>query len=428
MADSLLQRHRSVMPTWISLYYDEPIQIVRGEGRYVFDADGHRYLDFFGGILTTMVGHAVPEVVGAIAEQAGRVIHSSTLYLIEPMVELAERLAAQSGIPNAKVFFTTSGTEANDAALLLASGYRRSNQVIAIKNSYHGRSFTQISVTGNRNWSPSSFSPLAVSWLQGGSRLRGPLAGLTDAEYLARGKADLEDVLMTTTSGDVAAIIAEPIQGVGGFCLPPDGYFGELQKILAPHGILYISDEVQTGFGRTGEHFWGYEAQGVQPDMITFAKGVGNGMALAGVIARAEIMDSLGASSISTFGGSPVAASAGVATFDYLMTHNLQRNALVRGAELRQGLEEAAANNPSIGEIRGKGLMLGVEFVEGAGMDPAPKLANEALERAKQRGLLIGKGGLFGNVLRIAPPLSVTQGEMSEALAIFKEVLGGDQA
>ena len=428
MPDSLLQRHRAVLPTWISLYYDDPIQIVRGDGRYVFDANGQRYLDFFGGILTTMVGHAIPEVVDAIANQAGRIIHSSTLYLIEPMIELAERLAARSGIPDAKVFFTTSGTEANDAALLLASTYRRSNQVIAIKNSYHGRSFTQISVTGNRNWSPSSYSPLSVSWLQGGSRLRGPLAGLSDEEYVARGKADLEDVLMTTTSGDVAAIIAEPIQGVGGFCLPPDGYFGQLQEILAPHGILYISDEVQTGFGRTGEHFWGYEAQGVQPDMITFAKGVGNGMALAGVIARAEIMDSLGASSISTFGGSPVAASAGVATFDYLMKHDLQQNALLRGAELRRALEEAASHNSSIGEVRGKGLMLGVEFVEGAGRDPAPKLANEALERAKAHGLLIGKGGLFGNVLRIAPPLSVTQEEMVEAIAVFKDVLGGSQS
>jgi len=425
MTKDLLQRHHAVLPTWVSLYYDEPIQIVRGEGRYVFDADGQRYLDFFGGILTTMVGHAVPEVVDAVAEQAGRIIHSSTLYLIEPMVELAERLAKRSGIPNAKVFFTTSGTEANDAALLLASTYRRSNQVIAIKNSYHGRSFTQISVTGNRNWSPTSYSGLSVSWLQGGSRLRGPLAGLSDAEYLARGKADLEDVLMTTTSGDVAALIAEPIQGVGGFCLPPDGYFGELQKILAPRGILYISDEVQTGFGRTGEHFWGYEAQGVTPDMITFAKGVGNGMALAGVLARGEIMDSLGASSISTFGGSPVAASAGVATFDYLVNHNLQENALQRGLELRRGLEEAAAANPSIGEVRGKGLMLGVEFVEGSNNEPAPKLANEALEQAKSAGLLIGKGGLFGNVLRIAPPLSVTQEEMADAIAIFKQVLGG---
>ena len=425
MTDDLLQRHRAVLPSWISLYYEEPIEIVRGEGRYVFDAHGRRYLDFFGGILTTMVGHAVPEVVEAVSQQASRIIHSSTLYLIEPMVELAERLTERSGIPNAKVFFTTSGTEANDAALLLATTFRRSNQVIAIKNSYHGRSFTQISVTGNRSWSPSSYSGLSVSWLQGGSRLRGPLAGLSDADYLARGKADLEDVLMTTTSGDVAAIIAEPIQGVGGFCLPPDGYFGELQRILAPHGILYISDEVQTGFGRTGEGFWGYESQGVTPDMITFAKGVGNGMALAGVIARGEIMDSLGTNSISTFGGSPVAASAGVATFDYLIKHNLQENARIRGAQLRRGLEEAASHNPTIGEVRGKGLMLGVEFVEGDSKAPAPHLANQALERAKSAGLLIGKGGLSGNVLRIAPPLSVTEEEMTEAVAIFQQVLGG---
>jgi 4-aminobutyrate aminotransferase len=413
----LLARHRRVLPAWLSLYYDEPIELTHGEGRVVWDEQGRRYLDFFGGILTTSVGHNVPEIVEAIAAQAGRIIHSSTLYLNRPMIELAERLADASGIPDAKVFFTTSGTEANDAALLLATAYRRSNQVFALRNSYHGRSFTEIAVTGNRTWSPTSYSPLVVSWLQGGSRLRGPLANLSDEEYVARGVADLEDALLTTTAGAVAALIAEPIQGVGGFCLPPDGYFRELWHITQREGILWISDEVQTGFGRTGEHFWGYQAHGIVPDMLTFAKGVGNGMALAGVVARAQIMDALGANSISTFGGSPIAAAAGVATFDYIVRHDLQGNARRVGARLRVGLDALARETPAIGEVRGKGLMQGVELVYPGSVDPAPELAALALERARAEGVLIGKGGLQGNVLRIAPPLTVTDEEVEEALA-----------
>jgi len=291
-----------------------------------------------------------------------------------------------------------------------------------VRNSYHGRSFSQIAVTGNKSWSPTSYSPLNVSWVQGGSRLRGPLAGLSDDAYLERGVLDLEDLLMTTTTGRVAAMIAEPIQGVGGFCLPPDGYFGALQKVLAESGILYISDEVQTGFGRTGENFWGYQAHGVEPDMMTFAKGVGNGMALAGVIGRAEIMDSLGANSISTFGGNPVAAAAGVATFDYLMSHNLQENARVQGARLMAGLKAQQGSHPSIGDVRGKGLMIGVEMVASDGITPDPLAATRAMEIAKGEGLLIGKGGLMGNVLRIAPPLSVTSSEIDEALELFSKV------
>lgn len=416
----LIERHRRVLPSWLSLYYDDPIELDRGEECWVWDSEGRKYLDCFGGILTTSVGHNVPEIVRAISDQAARVIHSSTLYVNRAMVELAERLAKASGIPEAKVFFTTSGTEANDAALLLATAYRGSNQVFALRNSYHGRSFTEIAVTGNRGWSPTSYSPLSVSWLQGGSRLRGPLAGLSDAEYVARGVADLEDALLTTTSGRVAALIAEPIQGVGGFCLPPDGYFGELWRVTQREGILWISDEVQTGFGRTGDHFWGYEAHGITPDLITFAKGVGNGMSLAGVIARADVMDSLGSNSISTFGGSPITAAAGVATFDYIVGHDLQANALARGRQLREGLEAIARSTPAIGEVRGKGLMQGVELVVPGTVDPAPELAARALEGARREGVLIGKGGLHGNVLRIAPPMTISADEIDEALQAFQ--------
>jgi hypothetical protein len=264
----LLRRHRAVLPSWLALYYQEPIALVDGQGCRVVDAEGRRYLDFFGGILTTMVGYNLPEVVDAVRDQAGRMVHTSTLYLIEPMVELAERIAGLSGIPDAKVFFTNSGTEANEAALLFATTARRSNQVLALRNSYHGRSFAAMGITGNRGWSASSLTPVNVSYVHGGYRYRSPFRELSDRDYVQACVEDLRDVLRTTTSGDVACMIAEPVQGVGGFATPPDGLFGAMKEVLDESGILLVSDEVQTGWGRTGEHFWGIQAHGVVPDAI----------------------------------------------------------------------------------------------------------------------------------------------------------------
>lgn len=417
----LAERHRRVLPSWLSLYYEEPISLERGEGCRVWDAEGNRYLDFFGGILTTMTGHAVPEVVSAVSAQAGRILHTSTLYLIEPMIELAERVAALSGIPDAKVFFTTSGTEATDAALLLATGYRRSNQVLALRNSYHGRSFTSVAVTGQRSWSPTGISGLGVSFVHGPYRLRSPFRDLDDAAYTAACVADLRDVIDTATSGDIACLIAEPIQGVGGFATPPDGLYRAMKEVLDPEGILFISDEVQTGWGRTGEHFWGYEAHGIVPDILTFAKGIGNGLALGGVVARAEIMDSVGAGSITTFGGNPLAAAAALANLDYLLAHDLQANALRTGKILRGALAPAAESTPWIAELRGKGLMLALEIVEPDSLVPDRARTAALLEETRRRGLLVGKGGLYGNVIRIAPPLSVDESEAAEGAEILVE-------
>lgn len=415
MSDDLLARHRAVLPAWQALYYAEPLELVRGSGRRVTDAAGRTYLDFFGGILTTSIGHAIPEVVDAITEQAAKLAHASTLYLSAGLVRLAERLTALSGIADARVFFTTSGTEANDAALLLATGYRRSNQILALRHSYHGRSFTTMAVTGNRAWSASSVSGLSVSYVHSGYRLRSPFRHLPDAEFIDACVADLRDVIDTTTAGDIAAMIAEPIQGVGGFATPPDGFFGAMHKVLREHGALFISDEVQTAWGRTGEHFWGYQAHDVEPDIITFAKGIANGLPLGGVIARAPIMNSIATNSISTFGGNPVAVAAADATLSYVLDHDLQRNALERGRELRARLSAAAAKHPYVAEVRGKGLMQAIETVHPATIDPDPLRATALLESCRSKGLLIGKGGLYGNVLRIAPPLTVTAAEVAEA-------------
>ena len=421
--EELLARTRATLPAWLAIYYDEPIAIDRGEGRHVWDLEGNKYLDFFGGILTTITGHNVPEVTAAIQEQAGKVLHTSTLYLSQPMVELAEQIAELSGIADAKVFFTPSGTAANDAAIMLATAHRGSNQVLALRNSYHGRSFTAVAVTANRSWSPTSYTGLNVSFVHSGYRLRSPFGHLDDEAFTAACVDDLRQVIDMMTSGDVACFIAEPIQGVGGFALPPDGFFGAFKEVLDEHGILFISDEVQTGWGRTGEHFWGYQAHGITPDILTFAKGVGNGLALGGVVARAEIMDAFEANSISTFGGNPLATAGALANLQYLLDHDLQGNALKQGARIREILEPVAEQTEWIAEMRGKGLMLAIETVEPGGSEPDPGRAGALMEGTKARGLLVGKGGLYGNVLRMAPPLSLTDEEAEEGAVIIADAI-----
>lgn len=420
----LHERHKAVLPEWLALYYDEPMEITHGEGRHVWDAEGNKYLDFFGGILTTMTAHALPEVTKAVSEQAGRIIHSSTLYLNRPMVELAERIAQLSGIPDARVFFTTSGTEANDTALLLATAYRRSNQILAMRNSYHGRSFSAVGITGNKGWSPTSLSPLQTLYVHGGVRTRGPFADLGDADFIAACVADLEDLL--GHGRPPAALIAEPIQGVGGFTSPPDGLYAAFREVLNPRGILWIADEVQTGWGRTGDHFWGWQAHGQSgpPDILTFAKGIGNGSSIGGVVARAEIMNCLDSNSISTFGGTQVTMAAGLANLTYLLEHDLQGNARRVGGLLIERLRAVAAQHPGVREVRGRGLMIGIELVK-PGTDTAdPDAAAAVLEAAREGGLLIGKGGGHNtSALRVAPPLSLTVAEAEEGAAILENAL-----
>ena len=413
----LLARHRAVLPPWVGLYYNEPISLVDGSGRHVIDAEGDRYLDFFGGILVTIAGHRVPRVVEAIKAQADRMLHTSTLYLMESHIELAEKVAELSGIPDAKVFFVNSGTEATDTALMLATQYRKSNQVLAIRGSYHGKSHSAIAVTGNSAWSGTSFSPFQVTYVHGGYKARSPFGHLPDDEFIGQCVNDLRDLLGIAVAGNPAAMIAEPIQGVGGFITPPDGLFGAMKEVLDEHGILFISDEVQTGWGRTGENFWGYEAHGIVPDLLTFAKGLGNGLAIGGVVGRPEIMDCYPANTISTFGGNPMATSAGLATLEVLLEDDLQSNAYKVGARLRNGLDHIALETVEITEVRGKGLMLGVELSDPATGKPDPALTGAIMEEARVEGLLIGKGGLYGNVLRIAPPLSLTEEECDEGVA-----------
>lgn len=412
------------MPNWLALYYNEPIEIVGGKGNRVVDASGKSYLDFFGGILTNMIGYDVAEVREAVERQlATGVVHTSTVYLLRGQIELAEKIARLSGIENAKVFFTNSGTEANETALLLATYARKTDQVLAMRQSYHGRSFGTIGVTSNRSWKNNSLSPLNVHFLHGADRHLVQFRGMSDADYIAACVDDLRHVLSTAVAGDVAALIAEPIQGVGGFTMAPDGLFAAYKEVLDSQGILFISDEVQTGWGRTGSAFFGIQNHGVTPDMMTFAKGLGNGFAVGGVVARGDLMDALPAVGVATFGGNPISMAAANATLDYVLDHDLQANAARTGALIVDGLREAAPRLPVVGDIRGKGLMFALELVDPATGEPSPSLAGRFMEETKKAGLLAGKGGLYGNVLRMAPPLTLSLDEAAEGLGIIVNAL-----
>jgi 4-aminobutyrate aminotransferase len=421
----LFARHRAVIPSWVATYYDDPIEIVGGKGCRVTDGQGRSYLDFFAGILTNMLGYDVPEVREAVERQiASGVVHTSTLYLIRSQVELAEKIVRLSGIADAKVFFTNSGTEANETALLAALTARSANQVLAMRGSYHGRSFGAVSVTGNAAWKMSSHDPFGAHYLHGTDRNLGPYARLSDADYV---KACTDDLRALLSAGvhpaDVGCLLAEPVQGVGGFTMPPDGLLAAYKEVLDQHGILLISDEVQTGWGRTGEHFWGISAHGIVPDAMTFAKGLGNGFAIGGVVARGALLDGIRGNGISTFGGNPVATAAGNATVDYLLSHDLQHNAAVCGELIIGGLRAAAAGLAIVGEVRGKGLMFAIDLVDPASKQPSPPLAARMLEATRERGLLVGKGGLYGHTLRMAPPLTLSEAEAREGLGLLTDAL-----
>src|ERR1700726_1247549 len=373
----LLARHRAVIPNWVGIYYDEPIEIVSGKGCRVTDGQGRSYLDFFAGILTNMLGYDVPEVRDAVERQiASGVVHSSTLYLIRNQIELAEKIVRLSGIQDAKVFFTNSGTEANETALLACLTARNANQVLAMRGSYHGRSFGAVSVTGVAAWKMSSNDPFGTHYLHGADRQLPQYRDLTDTQLIDACVADLRALLSAGIHpADVGALIAEPVQGVGGFTMAPDGLFKAYKEVLDEHGILLISDEVQTGWGRTGEHFWGIQAHDVVPDFMTFAKGLANGFAIGGVVGRGDLLDGIRGNGISTFGGNPISTTAANATLDYVLSHDLQANAQACGEIIIGGLKAAAGDLKVVADVRGKGLMFAVDLADPATGKPAPALA-----------------------------------------------------
>ncbi len=424
-SEDIRQKHRTYLFPAVKNYYREPVVIVRGKGARLEDLDRNTYLDFFGGILTVSVGHANEEVNRAVKAQVDQLTHISTLYPTLPIVELAEKLARLAPGKLEQCFFVASGTEADETAVMMAQVFTGNSELIALRHGYSGRSLLAQSLTAHTSWRalptqvPAVKHALAPYCYRCPLRLKYPQCGIACAE-------DVEELIQTTTTGTVAGILVEPIQGVGGFITPPREYFTVVAEIVRSHGGIFISDEVQTGLGRTGT-FWGIEQYGVTPDLMTMAKGIANGLPLGVVITTTEIANSLKKNSISTFGGNPVSCAAAVATLNVIEKDNLTENAARTGAHLRQGLEELQRVFPkTIGDVRGMGLMQALELVadETSGdRTPNPQAADLLMEETKKRGLLLGRGGLFANTMRIAPPLNITVEEVDEALQILHDAL-----
>ncbi|RIV21963.1 aspartate aminotransferase family protein [Alicyclobacillaceae bacterium I2511] len=417
---TLAERQAKYLVPAIATYYEEPIAMDHGDGCYLYDESGQRYLDFFGGILTVSVGHSHPKITAAVAEQVHRITHVSTLYLVRPMIDLAERLAKMTPGPLTKTFFTASGTEADETAISMARLATGAYEIIALRHSYSGRSALAMTLTGQSPWRLGMHGSPGVVHAMNAYCYRCPFGKTPDACGLECAK-DMEELIRTSTSGRIAAFLAEPIQGVGGFITPPDDYFYEVARIVRKYGGLFISDEVQTGFGRTGKPF-GIEHYGVQPDIMTFAKGFANGFPIGAAIATDGVASHYTGPSISTFGGNPVSMRAALATLDVMEEEHLAENVKNQGKRLREGLELLQQQFPIIGDVRGKGLMQGLEFVRND-KEPAPDLVAEFFELTKREGLLIGRGGLYANAVRIAPPMNVTHSQVEDALAVMKQAL-----
>ncbi len=396
-------------------YYQEPLVIARAKDQFVYDADGNQYLDFFGGILTISVGHCNERVNSKVHQQIDRLEHVSTVFATELQAALAKRIAGVTpGGRLRKSFFTNSGTEANETAILAARCYTGSAEIIALRHSYHGRSSLAMSLMGQANWRlPGALQP-GIVHAHNAYCYRCPF-GLTYPECDVRCARDVEDVIRSSTSGRIAGMIAEPIQGVGGFITPPREYFQIVAEIVRNHGGIFISDEVQTAWGRTGGKWFGIEQYGVTPEVITSAKGLGNGMPIGVTVATPEVADSVRGATISTFGGNPVTTAAAKAVLDLIEEENLLANAAQTGAYLRQKLEELREKHSLIGEVRGMGLMQALELVrDRQTKEPAVAETAQLMEAARENRLLVGKGGVFGNVIRISPPLNIRKADVDE--------------
>lgn len=417
-------KHAQYLFPAVANYYQEPLVLESGAGLRVRDADGHEYLDFFGGILTISIGHCDPRVTGPLKAQIDRLGHVSTLYPTLPVVELAERMARLTPGELKRSMFTASGTEAVDTAVVLAQVFTGAQEIIALRHGYSGRSLLAQSLTGHSSWRAVPSQVAGVKHALSPYCYRCPL-GLSYPSCEVKCATDIEELIQTTTSGEIAGLLAEPIQGVGGFITPPAEYFQVAVDIVRRHGGIFICDEVQTGFGRLGSKMFGIEHWGVEPDIMTMAKGIANGMPLGVTIMTEEIAQAFQKATISTFGGNPMSCAAAGATLDVIEEEDLPRNAEVQGTRLREGLLQLQQRFPAwIGDVRGKGLMQAIELVvdETAGdRTPNKAVTAELFEQTRERRLLIGGGGLYGNVIRISPPLTVGPSEVDEALAVLGE-------
>jgi len=401
-----------------------PIVIDHASGATVTDVNGREYLDCFAGISVVNSGHGNPHVIAAAKKQIDKLVHcSSYLYHVQPVADLAEKLALIAPKGLTKTFFGNGGAEAIEGALKLARLYTGKHEFISLQSSFHGRSFGALSVTGNyarkKKGGPYatgvSFAPAPYVYRSLWSN---------DPEECARQCArQIDDVVKFATSNDVAAFIAEPVMGEGGIIVPPFNYFKEVKKVLDHYGILFIADEVQSGFARTGKMF-AIEYYGVTPDILVTAKGIADGFPLSAYTARPEIADAYKPGDhLSTFGGNPISCAAALANIEFMEGENLPARTIETGNYAMAKLRELQKGNSLIGEVRGLGLMIGVELIKEAQKTPASAEAEAIRDACLRQGLLVGVGGISGNVVRFQPPLVITKQQIDQAIGIFTEAL-----
>jgi len=411
-----IRKHKEFLFPAVAMYYKEPIALVKGEGEHVWDDAGNKYLDCFGGVLTVSVGHANPEVNKAWIDQVNSIAHTSTLYANQPQGDLAKKLAEISPGDLKKSFFTSSGTEADDTAITAAKLATGRSEIVVLRHSYSGRSATALSSVGHSSWRPLASQVAGIVHARAPYCYRCPW-NMTPDNCGAACAEDVKDVIETTTTGEIAAFMAEPIMGVGGFIVPPKGYFERVEEITRKHGGLFISDEVQTGWGRTGDKWFGIEHHNVKPDIMTSAKGMGNGVPIGWTIATPEVADKFPGLTFATFGGNPVSMAVGLAVINIIEKNDLRTNARVVGNYFREKLDELKEKYPIIGDVRGMGLMQGIELVrDRETKEPAADAVLKVFEETKRQGVLIGKGGLYGNVIRTGLMLNSTKDTVDELI------------
>lgn len=421
--DEIIRKHKEYLFSCVTTYFKDPLVIDHAKGQYVFDLDGRQYLDFLGGIVTISVGHANEKVTAKIKAQVDRVQHTSTLFPTEAIVALAEKVAQIAPGKLKKSYFTNSGTEANEVAVMTARMYTGNYELLALRHGYSGHSQLAKSLTGLHTWRKAGVIPYGITHAPGPYCYRCPY-GLTYPSCDLHCAKDVEEVIKTSTSGQVAGLLAETIQGLGGFIVPPPGYFKIVANIVRNYGGLFIADEVQTAWGRTGKKWWGIEHWEVEPDIITSAKSMANGVPIGLTLTRPEIADAYKGLTISTFGGNPVACVAAKATIDLIEEERLMDNAEEVGSHFHQGLLALQEKHHIIGDVRGMGLMQGIELVKDRKTkEPGTDLTNQVMERVRANGLLVGKGGLYGNVIRMSPPLNITKSDVDQALKALDKSL-----
>jgi len=423
--DEVLALRRQYANPALFTIYKEPIMIVEGHMQYLYDDGGHRYLDLFGGIVTVSCGHAHPKITAAMQQQLATLAHTTTIYLHPNMPRFAEALAARMPDGLDVTYFVNSGSEANDLAIAMARLYTGHSDVIALRNAYHGGSPTAMGLTSHHTWKYPTQVGGGIHHAINPDPYRSPFGG-TDEEIAAKSADDIRSLIRFSTPGKIAAFIAEPMQGVGGVTHGRGDYLQRAYAVAREHGGLCIADEVQTGFGRTGDHYWGFEGFDVMPDIVTMAKGIGNGAPLAAVTTRREIAETLAQRiHFNTYGGNPVSMAAGLAVLEAIDEDGLQENCRIVGGHFKAGLERLKERHALVGDVRGKGLMLGIELVrDRATKEPAKEETAAVMEAMREQSVLVGKGGLDGNVLRIKPPMCLTKADVDYALDAFDHAFG----